>query len=767
MERRTFLKKTIGGLGALAAFGTGEAKAASSGVIPGLEDHASLPGDHYQMPEWLPYARAVYFDGYSPPVYPHMRDFDARRLLETVKELGGNLLRFQPIGYKAYYPSKVFPVHPELGNRDLIDEVAKEGRRFGVHQYCYTGYWAPFLKVGEVDEHPRYADWVLRGPDGKPYGTFGHIGWMTLQRTCSTGDAYREGMRTVVKELCAHDIDGVYFDGPGSYGYTGVCFCDSCRKNFKKSSGIDMDELAWVVKFGTGLPLDWAHLPAHVDMKPLIAWFRWANELSRQDLLDYRRIVHGSGKFMFCHNGATWHGTSLPMQYRIPDGFMVEASRETYDRLMNGMMGASMARPYGKVAQMYLGSYALGWYGDPQHELPWVVHNTNLEDQDEIRMAGFVNLACGNQPIYATANRLYFKIGSGSANPAQEVFALMRRVEAIHKNSVPVPYVSIVPTWESQQAWRTKRAAWNWPLMSQALGLVMLDEGISVDVNVSPEMSGAWLRGQRVIALCGASGISDAQAAKLARWVEDGGRLLATYDTGLYDENGELRPNGGALRLVLGVEMKGPPLASEPECYYRATHRHAALGELAAGAIVQGDGRLVPIQVREGAQVLMECWNLGTGAVRGPAVVVNQFGKGRALYIAGSLEANYLYDRVESTRKLLGAVVKFLAGNAPLPFKLEAPRGVYGVLRRAAKGDLALWVLGNVGFKDADAGLMRQEYVSIPNVKVSVLIPEGRRAKTMRFIRANRSADFHLEDGYAVAVLPSLSVAEVVHLVLA
>ena len=73
--------------------------------------------------------------------------------------------------------------------------------------------------------------------------------------------------------------------------------------------------------------------------------------------------------------------------------------------------------------------------------MPSVTHNTNLEDGDEIRMEGFAELACGNSPFYATANRLYFKIGSGSAEPAREVFALMKRVEAIHKDSVPVPYV--------------------------------------------------------------------------------------------------------------------------------------------------------------------------------------------------------------------------------------------------------------------------------------------------------------------------------------
>jgi hypothetical protein len=762
MERRKFLQQAAGGLGAIAGLRPNVDAATASGGPMFSQELATISGDQYRPPEWLRDSQAVYFDGYSPPVYPHMKDFDARRLLQVVVELGGNLLRFQPIGYWAYYPSKVFRVHPELGSRDLIDEVSRECRKAGVHVYCYTSYGFGFGTRKWIEGHPRYMAWAALDPEGKPYGTFGHYGWMAVQKLCITGDAFRSGIRTVVKELCAHDIDGVYFDAPS--GYRSLCFCDSCRRSFKKFSGMDMKRLEGFVKYGGSVPLDWWKLKDDVDMQAMIAWVNWANELTKEDLLDFRRIIHGSGKFMLCHNGATWIGTSLFEQYRIPDGFMVEASREVYDRLMTGMMGAAMARPYKKVAQMYLGSYAVSWFGEPPEERPWVVHNTNLEDGDEIRMAGLVNLACGNEPLYATVNRLYFKIGSGSAESAKEVFDVMKRVERVHKNSVPVPYVSIVPTWESLQLWRRRGRSWNWPLMSQGLGLVMLDERISVDVNPSTEMSEEWLAQQRVLALCGASGVSDADAERLKSWVGQGGGLLATYDTGLYDARGELRKDGGALKEVIGVEMKGEPLESQPECYYRVKENHPALGEYGAEVIVQGDGRLVPVEAREGSTVLAECWNLGTNEVRGPALVVNKFGKGRAIYISGSLEANYRYSRVASTGRLLSAVVRYLGNGAPIPYTLKAPRGVYGILRRSANKDLVLWVLANVGFKDAAAGLMRQEYMAVEGVQVGIRVPEGREAKRMRLMRADRPVSFRLDGGYAVATLPPLHIAEIVHL---
>ncbi len=724
----------------------------------------AYPGDGYKAPEWLRYSQGVLFDGYSPPLYPHMKDFDASHLVQAVAALGANVLRFQPVGYWAYYPSKAFRVHPELGARDLINEVMHEARQLGIHCYCYTGYGHPHMEVGWIDQHPQYADWVLRNPEGKPYGIYIHYG-DKVQRLCTTGEAYRAGIRQVVRELCEHDIDGVYFDAPSAFGYTGVCFCESCRKGFRQFSGMDLERLASLSRLN-GLPFSWNEMPADVDLEALVSWYGWVNKQTEEDLLEFRRIIHGSGKFMLCHNGQAWLGTSLRLQYRIPEGFMMEANTETYERLMTGMMGASMARPYGKLSQMYLGSYALSDFDKPGHEDPWVVHNTSMEDSDEIRMAGFTELASGGVPFYATGNRLYYRgeVGGGSTEPAREVFSLMRRVESIHKDSVSASYVTIVPSWESQQMWRGKGKSWNWPMMSGGFGLAMLDERISFDVNPSTELSEEWLQGKKVIALCGASGISGEVAERLTGWVERGGGLLATYDSGLYDEGGRLRQDGGALREVLGVEMHGAPLPSLPESYYRITESHAALGKYGVGAKVEGDGRLVAVRPRAGAKVIAECWNLGHDEVRGPAIVANDYGQGRAIYISGSLEGNYLYDRVESNRRLLSSIVQYLGGGAPQPFLLKAPGGVYGILRQSRSGEPVLWLLADVGFKDAAAGLMRQQYIPVSGIEVSLRIPPGRKAKAVNLMRANHSLPYKLEAGYAIITLPTLHIAEVIHL---
>jgi hypothetical protein len=716
-------------------------------------EDSGFPSDGYQAPDWLRYSRTVYFDGYSPPIYPHIDEFDARRLLEIVAELGGDTLRFQPIGYYAYYPSKAYPVFSELGNRDLIEEVSRECRRTGVHLYCYTVCGNNDLDLSLIPKHPEYADWALRDASGKPYRMTDEFAQGSWSFVCTQGDVYREAMRKVVRELCEHDIDGVYFDAPS--GYRAICFCDPCRENFKRFSGMELDRLRNV--------LDLDQLPHDVDMKALIAWYEWANRLAREDLLDYRQIIHGSHKFMLCHNGDTWVGTSVPQQYRVPDGFMVEQRLQVHQRLVAGLMDASMARPYKKLAQMYMGSYDVSQNNEPPHSKPWALHITNQEDTDEIGMQGFTNLACGNVPLYCTANRLYYGIGDGTSGPAQDVFALMRRAEPNLKDSVPVPYVTIVPTWESLQLWRTQRPSWDM-MMIEGFALAMLDERINFDVNPSTEMSEEWLMQQRVIALCGASGVSDGDARRLANWVKQGGGLLVTYDTGLYDDKGEVRRGGGALKEVLGVEMKGEPLESQGNCYYRVQKTHPALGGYGQGARMMGDGMLMPVEARTGATVLADCWNLGTRESRGPAIVFNQYGQGRTLYISGSLEAHYATSRVPGLRRVLGSMVRYLGGDGPMPFCLSAPRGVYGVLRRAPNQDLLLWVLANVGCKDASLGMMRQEYMPVSNVEVKIWVPEGRQIKAVHLLRADRSIPYAMAGGYAVATVPNLYVAEVIHL---
>jgi hypothetical protein len=73
-------------------------------------------------------------------------------------------------------------------------------------------------------------------------------------------------------------------------------------------------------------------------------------------------------------------------------------------------------------------------------------------------------------------------------------------------------------------------------------------------------------------------------------------------------------------------------------------------------------------------------------------------------------------------------------------------------------------MLANVGFKDATTGAMRQEFVPVRDVEVRIRVPQGRKVVGVELMRAGQKVSYRLHEGYAVATLPTLHIAEVLHL---
>ena len=163
MDRRSFIRTSaaVAASSALPAFSPAVLASVNQQPLP----EGQPSSDGYQPPSWLRYSRTIYFEGYTEPVYPHIRDFDAERLVKVALQLGGDTLRFQAVGNWANFPSKVLPLSPDLNGRDLVDEVSRACRKAGLHLYCYCNMEAAAFEVDYVDHHPEYADWVLRGPD--------------------------------------------------------------------------------------------------------------------------------------------------------------------------------------------------------------------------------------------------------------------------------------------------------------------------------------------------------------------------------------------------------------------------------------------------------------------------------------------------------------------------------------------------------------------------------------------------------------------------
>jgi hypothetical protein len=153
------------------------------------------------------------------PSVPWTREVIETRVTEAAEDGCNTLMAFvQDEGY-ALWPSRIVPVAPRAGGRDLVrnwTEVAHAvGLRFvaqwmGVHVQTVTG--------------ARHPGWFQRDAAGTP---------STVMCVNSPFGAYL--LEQILEVVRGYPIDGIYLDG--LYSRQGGCYCESCREQFELLHG--------------------------------------------------------------------------------------------------------------------------------------------------------------------------------------------------------------------------------------------------------------------------------------------------------------------------------------------------------------------------------------------------------------------------------------------------------------------------------------------------------------------------------------------------
>ena len=169
-------------------------------------------------------------------------------------------------------------------------------------------------------------------------------------------------------------------------------------------------------------------------------------------------------------------------------------------------------------------------------------------------------------------------------------------------------------------------------------------------------------------------------AERIERFVQDGGVFVCTYLSGIADENDLCFLNGfpGPLRKLMGIWAEEIDALYEEDTVAIAAQSHNSAG-------LEGTydaGIFCDIIHAEGAQVLATYVNQFYAGT--PAVTVNQFGKGRAYYIASRNEARFHTD-------FYGYLMQNLALRRALGTDL--PKGVTAQVRTDGEGEY-IFLLG-------------------------------------------------------------------------
>lgn len=580
--------------------------------------------------------------------------FDGREIVRhAIKANSEYLVLWVRDGDYAYYDSKLLPKAPGLGSRDPLREAVDEAKthRLPLIAYCVVQQGGHFLKA-----HP---EWEMHGADGKPIGRFCY------------NSGYLDAMKAILAEQLAYGIDGFHIDmldqgfGP-PYG----CWCPVCRRQFEQQCKRPMPTmLTWDEAWDD--MLEFRYRSSQRFEKALGAHVKSINPRATVDF-----NYHGNPPFSF-------EVGQRPVQHAGNGDFV---TGET------GVWGFS-ALGVGLNAQFYRASTPGFPYQVAIQRGVRMYHDQTTRPLNDIRWELFTLLSHG--AFVTMVDKTGF---DGRLDPVA-----YERIGAAFKEALTKrPHFGHQPVCEVGLYFSSRTRDWvgretpanYFQAFQGAHKIVVLEHlpfGILFDENVTLEA----LRRFSVVWLPNAAILSNGEVALFRRFVEEGGKLLVTGQTGQFDRMG--RPlKESVLSGLIGATVKERPDSLDNWVQLPVGQHMLAQGIDHAGAVpflVKGPatvyapstakpfGQLLKphrtmrqMQGKEGTE-----WPMSADAAVGPAVLVNEVGRGVVLTIAASPDYASASDHhIVEARRLLGNAVGLL--NPSPRVRISAPANVETVV---------------------------------------------------------------------------------------
>jgi hypothetical protein len=423
-------------------------------------------------------------------------------------------------GIVAYYPTSI-PLHHRsawLGESDPFGTLLAGCRTLGMHVIARTD---PHAVRDEVRlAHP---DWIAVEANGKPRR---HWANPDLWVTCALGPYNFEFMTAVHREIVSrYPVDAIFSNRWAGHGQ---CWCEHCRTNFRAASGLD--------------------LPASADPKDparrkYIVW-------NRARLTDLWKLWDAEIRAIkpdacFIPNGPPdlkTAGELAPIQF---------ADHQARRGLTPPWSNARRVKEYRAV----MGRRPVGGIFSVGLEEPWRWKDS-VQSEAEIRIWAAEGTAAGMRP--------WFTKFSGVLHDrrwlatVEHIYEWHARNERYLRNEQSLARVAMLLSEQTATfhggAPHQERHGDHVSGMYHALVEARIPFDMVHEAFLTPERIDRY----RVIVLANAAALSDAQCAALTSYVDRGGRLVATFETSLYDEWGTRRSDFG-LADLFGVSVAGEP----------------------------------------------------------------------------------------------------------------------------------------------------------------------------------------------------------------
>ncbi|HEU5080932.1 MAG TPA: alpha-amylase family protein [Opitutaceae bacterium] len=665
-------------------------------------------------------------------------ELDVAAWADTWADLRVDAVLVSVTGIIAFYPTAV-PFHRRsrfLGERDLFAECCAAGKHRGIRVIARL---SPDLQWKEaLDAHP---EWFRHDAEGRPTP---HTPVPGLFNTCPFSTYYSEQIPAIMREINArYDVDGLFTNAWPILADPPECHCPACQNAPKAGtpafqerhlrrtlelwrlySAIAREKHPDNVFYGN---LGWG-VGAQTNLKELASECVWFN----------------------CDNQGR-EGEASPAWLCTQQGRVARAVMQ------------------GRTITSVIGSYATGkirWRNTAKNEPEatlWMAQTTASGMRIWYHwLGGQTGLGEDHRWIKAGRDFLQWQARHDEHFTYRRSLANVGVVWSQRSNAHYAP-----PGASTEQRH-------GYPEFVLSLYALLLEGRFFFDFVHEDDLGPERLRQYDVLLLPNVATLSDAQVAQLRAYAAAGGSLVATFETGLYDENGTARADF-ALGDVFGVsrlsEIQGP--VANYGWYARIEQRHEILRGFEQTNWLPGGQYAVPVRAID-ASVPLTVVRANSGYppemayspeshTDQPALVLREAGNSRRAYFAGDCERSaWRSGNTDLAQVFLSAIRWALRDRAAV-----AVRGDGFIEAFAWETDPGYAVhLLNYNNPHLHRGWIRKQY-PIGAQKISLALPAGRRVARAQLLRAETNLPFAQNGDIVEFTVPGVVDYEVAALILA
>ncbi|HLM97665.1 MAG TPA: alpha-amylase family protein [Bryobacteraceae bacterium] len=528
-------------------------------------------------------------------------------------------------GILAFYPTRL-PYHHKsqfLGDRDLFGDFAKAAKARGIRvvarldcNYAWEEAWKA---------HP---DWFERSANGEPVR---HDQSTWLYKTCMYSAYFTQQMPAIIREINAlYDVDGFFTNGwPGAEGPS-PCRCEECQTfgepgtpAFRERHLARAIEI-WKLWDSTAKQKKWDS----VYVGNLGGGIRASTDLMQ--------IASVAGWFNADHQGRT-------------------GNTPIWDCAQQGRVAQSVMK--GRTITNVTGAYA--------NNHPLWRHTSKAPEEATMWMAQ--TTASGMVPWYhwlggAPKDLRWRETG-------RQFFDWIAQHERHFVNRRSIANIGVVFS-ERGNAFYKPPGGSDPTEFLQGLYYAMLETRYPFDFVHEDDLSAETLQKYSALLLPNVALLSDHQCRQLEAYAASGGSLLATFETGLYDDQGKPRADFGLARLFEMNKTAGVQGPKGNSYYARILHQHEILRGFENTSVLPGAEFRVPTQATGADTVLVvlppypafppEMVYPRSEPAMEPAIVLREHGRSRLAYIPGDIDRSFWRSGDPDLSRLIKNVIRWL-----------------------------------------------------------------------------------------------------------